>query len=567
MFSGQTFGEFAFSEQEYTPPDSSAFQAFLDEITSPRCWLLEIDVLSLATSSAGSGAFSDGAFGEFAFGDGAAAVAGGITTLRFSTHGYTSQAADSPANTWYDGRLNDPVTADRRITGKDGIGGLATVYAELSLVNSDGALDMLLANYAIDGRAARVLIGRTTDPLSDYGLLFSGVVEKAPAIGADVVQFRLSDGQAKLKSAIINETTYLGTGALEGGADLKGKSKPIGYGHVFNISPPLVDSAKLIYQIHDGIISDVPYAWDRGITLTKGADYGSIADLNATAPSASNYRVCKDATGSYIRLGSTPSGTVTCDALLDASLSGYINTAADIALRILVQQVGLVSTEIEPSSFVQLDADVTAEIGVWYGASIVSASQAIDELLAGVGAFGGFNRQGAFSVGLITAPSGVPVASFSAEDIIELTREPLPAPIEPAIWRASVAYQKNYTVQTDLAVAVTAAQRTFAAEKMRVSKSEDTAIQSRHLLAQQYSNDVGLYAALADSDAEALRLFNLWSPGRAMYRMKTRPKALTCDLGKTVEIQYPRHGFSTAKLARVLAHTVRGSEVEMLVLC
>ena len=41
MFSGQSFGQFSFGEQDYTPPDTSAFEAFLAEVTSERCWLLE----------------------------------------------------------------------------------------------------------------------------------------------------------------------------------------------------------------------------------------------------------------------------------------------------------------------------------------------------------------------------------------------------------------------------------------------------------------------------------------------------------------------------------------------
>mgnify|MGYP001558303494 CR=1 FL=1 len=566
MFSGQAFSEFAFGEQEYTPLDTSEFQAFLDEITSPRCWLLELDAFPLAPSGAVSSAFGSAAFGELGFSDASGGSSAGVITLRFSTHGYTSQAADAPANTWYDGRLNDPVIVDRRITGRDGIGGLASVYAEVSLINVDGSLDELLTQYALDGRRARVLIGRTTDALADYGLVFSGVLASA-VIGLDTVRLRLSDGAAKLTNTILNENAYLGTGALEGGADIEGKPKPMGYGHGYGIPAQLVDSAKLIYQVHDGLVSSVPNAQDRGIELTLGSDYSSIADLNATAPSAGTYRVCKDASGSYFRLNSAPAGTVTCDALLDASLSGYVNTVSDIVLRILVEQVGLISTEIEPSSFVQLDTDAPAEVGVWVGTGRMTAAQLVDQLLASIGAFGGFNRQGAFSVGMITVPSGVPVATFTEEDIVEITREPLPAAVAPIIWRASVAYQKNYTVQKDLAAAVIAARRTFAAEEVRVSMSDDLAIQSRHLLAVEYANDAGLYALAADADTEALRLFTLWSAERAMYRMKTRLKGMTCDLGKVIQIEHSRHGLAAGKPARVLGHTVRGAEVEMLVLC
>jgi hypothetical protein len=478
----------------------------------------------------------------------------GINTLRFSTHGFTTAAADTPARTWYDGRLNDGVTVDRRIVGKDGLGGLATVFAEASLVNLDGALDLLLSNYAIDGRAARIYIGPADGALSDFGLLFSGVVESA-LIGTDAVQFRFSDGSARLENAIINETSYAGTGGLEGGADLAGKAKPKGWGHVFNIAPPLVDSANLIYQVNDGAISDVPEAYDRQVVLTKVAG----------APAGGEYQI--DASAGTFTLGATPAGTVTCNAKLDASGTGYIDTAADIVRRILVDSVGLYSSEIEPMSFDRLKTDVPAEVGIPAMDGSTSASQIVDQLLAGVGAFGGFNRQGAFSVGLIAEAAGVPVLTLTSENIIDITRESLPAAVAPIIWHATVAYQRNHMVQTDVAASVTAARRTFAAEAVRVSTSEDLAIKSRHLLACAYTNDTGLYADSADADAEALRLFNLWGTERGMYRVKARPEALICDLGTVVEVRHPRHGFANGRSARVLAHTIRGSEVEMLVLC
>ena len=424
----------------------------------------------------------------------------------------------------------------------------------MSLVNLDGALDMLVSNYAMDGRAARIYIGRASDALSEFGLLFSGVVDSI-VIGTDAVQFRFSDGAARLESTIINETVYAGTGGLEGGADLAGKAKPRGWGRVFNIAPPLIDSANLIYQVNDGAISDVPEAFDRGVPLAKVVG----------APAGGEYQV--DASAGTYKLGATPAGTVTCNTLLDASGSGYIDTVSDIVRRILIDQVGLYDTEIEPASFAQLETDAPAEIGMACVDASVPASEVIGKLLAGVGAFGGFNRRGEFSVGLIASPTGAPVMSFTEENIIGITREPLPASVAPIAWRTSIAYQRNYTVQNDLAAAVTAAQRTFVAEAVRVSTIEDLAIQSRHLLSVEYANDAGLYADSADADAEALRLFNLWGAERAIYRIKARPEALICDLGTVIDVTHPRHGLTNGKLMRVLGNTIRGSEVEMLALC
>lgn len=461
-------------------------------------------------------------------------------------------AGDPDSADWYDGRLAEGFRVERRIVGRDGIGGLARVFAEASLVNADGALDGLLSGYSIGGRRVRLLVGRETGRYADFGLVFTGVVE-SPVVGLDAVRLRLSDGLAKLERAV-NETTYAGTGGLEGGADLKGKPKPKCWGKVFNIAPPLVDSVNLVYQVHDGPIQDVPAVRDRGIALVKVAG----------APGAGEYQV--DAAAGTFKLGATPAGTVTCDVEGDASLSGYISKTSDIVLRILVQQAGLSSSEIEPASFAQLNSDAPAAVGIWVGTEPRTVASVVDELLWNVGAFGGFTRLGGFSVGLVRHASGAAAGVLGEEDIVSIERVALPSAVEPIVWRTRVGYQRNYTVQQDLAAAVTPAQRTFAAQPLRVAKDEDTAVQSRHLLAREYFVDAGLFAVEADAVDETGRLAALWGAERAAFRVVTRLKALVHDLGEVVELKHRRLGLSAGRPVLVLGHAVRGSEVELLVL-
>jgi hypothetical protein len=138
--------------------------------------------------------------------------------------------------------------------------------------------------------------------------------------------------------------------------------------------------------------------------------------------------------------------------------------------------------------------------------------------------------------------------------------------VEPLAWRCAVGYQKNYTVQNDLAAAATAAQTAFAAEPVRVAEAKDEAVRSRHLLARDYADLIGLYAVEADATAEALRRFALWSGDPALYRVKTRPVALTLDLGKVVELRHARHDMALGVAGRVIGYRVSGTEVELMVL-
>lgn len=555
-FSASGFGEFAFGEALDVGLEDPAFQAFLDRTTAPRCWLLELDALSLATVDALSGAFSDQAFGEMAFADGTAGASGGVSTLRYSTHGYRSRlATDAIDTTWpwfYDGRIAGDITVERRIAGRDGIGGLARVFAEARLVNADGALDVLSRDYSIEGRAVRILVGDPDAARDTFGPVFSGVVESVTT-GLDFLTLKLSDGIAKLDAPIATDT-YAGSGGAEGGADLEGQPKPVCLGEVANIAPPLVNAATLLYQVHAGAIQAVDAVYDRGVALA----------YTAGVPGAGQYSV--DTAAGTFTLGATPSGTVTADVRGDASLSGYLDTTAQIVLRALAVRAGLSSSEIDPASLSTLGSDAPGAVGIWIGGEVRTVGSVIDELLAGIGAFGGFSRMGAFTVGRVTTPGGAETVTLDETDILAISREPLPAPVQPIIWRARVGWQKNYTVQQDLAAAVTAARRTFAAAPWRLSNSESASIKSQKLLAKDYGPVESLYADAADADTEALRLFELWATARSLYRITTHCGAMTRDLGQVIRIEHSRMGLAAGLPARVIGHAIRGSEVELLVL-
>ena len=542
----------------------SAFDDFLADVTAERCWVLKLDAFQLAPPGGASAAFGDAGFGEMGFGEDDAGSAAGLTTLYYSDNGYTSAAADTPASTWFDGRIAGNPKVERQMFGRQGVGGLTRVNAEVELLNLDGGLDTLPRDYGLDGRRAQLLLGRPTDPLSAFGLVFSGVVAARPNVGFNVVSLALSEASARL-DVPINRTAYAGTGAAEGGADLQGKPKPKGWGNCQNVSGPLVDSALLIYQVHDGAISDVPACYDRQVALAKGADYASYADMAANAPAAGNYRVWKG--GGFFRLGSTPAGTVTADVLGDASGAGYVNTTADILNRILVDQAGFVAADIDAAAIAQMNVDQPGEVGIWRGLDADTVENVVAELLENAGAFGGFSRAGLFTCAVIKSPGTAAAAAvYTSEDIRSIEREPLPEPVEPIVWRTRVGYQKNYTVQNDVAAAVTAARRTFAAEAERISSKEDAAVLSRHILAREYGATGALFAQAADADTEAVRRLALWKPERGLYSVVVPAPALARDLGNEVTVAYNRFGFDAGVQAMVLGHHIDGSEVTLKVL-
>src|SRR3990167_2558332 len=78
---------------------------------------------------------------------------GGTQVLRYSNQGFTTGPAETPANTFYDARLRQPVSVTRDMFDAGATLGRSRVgYGDLILDNGDGELDALL-NYAFDGRS------------------------------------------------------------------------------------------------------------------------------------------------------------------------------------------------------------------------------------------------------------------------------------------------------------------------------------------------------------------------------------------------------------------------------
>src|SRR6185295_1368888 len=114
-------------------------------------------------------------------------------------------------------------------------------------------------------------------PYGDYFVIFNGTAADWN-IDEQVVHLTLRDFGYKL-NVPAQPNIYGGTGAQDGGADLASKRKPRAFGHVLNVSPPLVVPGLLVYQVHDGPVHNVVAVYDRGVALGKGADHATYAAL------------------------------------------------------------------------------------------------------------------------------------------------------------------------------------------------------------------------------------------------------------------------------------------------
>lgn len=480
--------------------------------------------------------------------------AGSSTVLRYATAGYTTQATDTPADTYYDPRVLQCVLLRQELPR--GFAGAASVsYGELVLANADAALSHLVY-LGLDGQELVVREGLSGAAYSSFGVVLRVTMEQAVPDG-DKLRIRLKDSASALDVPLLI-ATYAGNNSLpaglEGGAELKGRHKPRLYGKVLNLSPVCVNTARLIYQVHDGAVHDITAAYDRGLALTRGTDYSSQADMEGTAPAAGYYRAWK--AGGMLRLGSTPAGLVTADAQRNADANCYWwRLLWQMATDAGVSSGDLAATETSypvgetPDNW----GGTVAVVGLW----VHEQRTALDAMSAIAVSVGAWFGKGADTVQLdkfggqvfplpYSETSNPVVCHFEADAIVRLRG--LAAPEDGAgvpAWKVTLGYRPVLTLQTfDVDAAVGMDRRTFlAAERLQISAS-DSAIKTKHARAVTMSRDTQIQNEAAASD-EAVRLRELFRYRKQWFEVVVRRQASAYDnvhppiLGNFVRLSHP----------------------------
>lgn len=475
------------------------------------------------------------------------------TTLRFATQAYVTTSTDTPAHTFYDGRIVQPGNMQRTVFGRRTTFGQSDVgYGEVVLVNTDGGLDSLLT-YGFAGFGITIKRGTIypNQAAPTWDTVLVGVMDSVD-FSWNEVSIKIRDRQQELTNPL-QATRYGGTNALPAGLDgvaedLKGKPKPLLYGKVRNFTPPLVNTTRRIYQLSDGLIQSVDAVYDRGVAVTAGTAYASQADMETNAPAAGQYRWWLNAAGSYIRLGSAATGTVTVDATQGAATSN--RTPAQLMSAVL-QKAGISSGDITAADITALDTAAGYEVGYWYGTSDVPARQVLDDLANSVGAYWGVDRLGKFRMGQIAAPAGVnSIGTLTAVDILAIDRvRSSDSGAGVPAWQVTVNYSRVWQVQTDLGSTVAETYRSERRVEYRSVVASDASIKTQWPKAVELTFDTLLISA-TDAGNESTRRRDLYKVRRDTLLAKCRltdALAAAVDIGKTITVQLPRFGMSSGK--------------------
>lgn len=492
-----------------------------------------------------------------------------LIMLRFSDNGYATLPGDTPSNEPYRARIKKGAEITESIWSGSKLGERSKAsIGDLILANSTDAgyaLDAYLdpALYAWEGQEVRVYAGENAWSFADFYRVFTGVTSKVQFKGQDTI--RVSIAGKKLYSRIgsgssnpnvphtgstsPNLETYDGSngGPTEekGDSATVGRSKPVCLGHVFNAEPELVNEAGLLYRMDDQAIEDVPAVYDRALALTITTDW------------------TKQASQGGFKLLATPDGQVTADFKGRKPGGTYIDRVPDLISELLTTSgLGGYPTSAIKSSFGIAASSLTAPCGIVISAQDVlnktrdnlrrSINDIVDDLAGSVGGYIVEDQEGKFDFGRLELPTGTPVAYYDETNTTNLEQLEFTRPV----WRVSVAYQRNNTIQTtDIAGAVSMARRNYVKEPYLLAVAEDETIRQRWKLAEEMTVPAW-FAEESDAQDEADRLLAMYGTPRAIYTFETSTKPYGVKLGDTIQLTRTQFNLSAGKKFRVVRRTI-----------
>jgi len=480
-------------------------------------------------------------------------AAGTQQALYLSDARLVTLPTDTPADTAFDDSLLDPgsIALSAFGDGRTG-GGTRLALGEIRVANLGGQYDGWLA-YGFDGRPVTIRRGASGAYPAAYPAVFVGTVETLTVTRREVI-IRLRDKQLVLDRPVLT-TTYGGTNALPDGIDgtpddLAGKPKPLLFGRVYSIAPPMVNTSRLIYQISDGAILSVDAIYDRGADLTNAGDVATPALLQSATVAGGTYVTCLAA--GLFRLGATPAGQITADA---TSGAGATDRTAGQALLTLAQRAGLTGAEISSADIAQLDLDQPSTLGFWASDAAQTFTAVMDAVATTAGAFYAFSPTGVLRFARLTVPTGVAALALESYDVFDpFERRPARDGDLPA-WSYTINHTRYWSPQTsDLAASVTGARRAALGLAYRSTRAEDATVKNQFILAGEESVD-SLFVVAAEAGTEAARRLALFKTRRNFFEVGVPLERVTesgVQLMDVVQLTNARFGLSGGSLFRLL---------------
>ena len=427
--------------------------------------------------------------------------------LYVATEGLTTGAGDTPANTWFQGKLSGDISYKWQVAAPFTRSRPVAGIGVLNLINDDGGLDSANAWDFRDGAVTLKML----DPGQDWSAgttIATAIVESTGFDAGSNLRLVLRDTSSLLEQPI-SRTVY-------GEGEAAGLIHPLHLGIAYSI-PPILTATAVDYWLYSAtsvLIASPDVVRDNGKSITF-----------------------TDANGGF-SLDAAPAGKLTCDyTSLDSDFETIIANTINKSEHTFT---------VDSASQTMVN-DLGYKYGWWVGTSVTIAD-VLYQICASHNGWYYINRSGDLAFGYLKAPESTATVNFDTGDIIEIVSHY--ADYAPGLSNRMGAV-RNWEVLSLESIDPLAGSEE---DRIALSRTHQHNAYSTITLADRYahaeSGDVmpSLFTGSTDADNETDRLTGIFSINRTTIIIDVAldmGKFDTIEIGDTVSVDAERLGIGS----------------------
>ena len=448
---------------------------------------------------------------------------GGVeTTLFLSTRPYTTTPTDSKPNQYYEPVIKTGFEFTEELS-LDGQGSLSG--GDIEIVNVNGVRDDWL-NFIWDNNNIKAWHGDIRWPLSEFKMIFNGVVASIGCKSRDSLNITLRDKLQRLNTPITDEK--IGTGATSD------EVINLTFGEVHNVAPSLSNPVTLEYQVHNGSIEDFIEVRDNGkpVSIAKNLGNGRFTLTRASA------------------------GTITASVQGDKGGGVYRNTISALVQRITTgfgqADSRFTVDDLDTANLAQFEQSFPQPVGV-YAEGRTNVLSLCQELAASVDAQLVMSRIGKLRL-LQIGMQGNGGERVMIEDNIMVERS-LTIKERPFVKAAvMLGFNKCWSVQTGLLTSIPEEHKKLYETEWLTATATSTQVQAAYKLNAAPVQVDTMLQRRTDAMSEAQRRLNLWSVPRTVFEFEGTTELFgVLELGTPVTLKTKRFGLQDGKPGIVIS--------------
>lgn len=417
-------------------------------------------------------------------------------------------------------------------------------FGDIEIINSSGEYDAWL-DYVWVNKSIKIYVGTpatidSTSTISDYELIFDGIVSGIDAKDRNHLNLKIRDKLEKLNTSvsetllgnyfhgsIVPESTYIN--------QYRNNLKPICYGEVHNISPLLVDPTMLEYMVNSESVEQIVEVRDNGVPVP----------FNVSGVPAGSFRLVY-----------SPAGTITCSIqgvarTVNISSSSYAlsytNTASNTILDILkLRAASLDYSELDATSFSSYGSQA---VGL-YITNRVNTLAICQEIAKSCGLVVSVTRLGKVRLVDISIPTSATKLITESDMFLNSLTISSITEVSAAV---KLGYAKNWTVQDSLITSIPQQHKDMYKTEWLEASSVDLVSKSKYLVSSEPTMETSVLIDKLEADAVAQKKLDIIKQPRKIFSMKCTAKWLSLQVGDAVQVQASRFGLSSGRLGLVIS--------------